>query len=79
MQGEVIVPIGKVDYPGVRGGLFAANPTSGKPALSCLQVIRRDIEQGQTVVEVEIFTGGRLAQPNKEVTLPAAARSGVGC
>ncbi|GAB4817116.1 hypothetical protein N2152v2_004162 [Parachlorella kessleri] len=56
-KGEVAVPIGKVDYPGVRRGLFAANPSSGKPALSHFQVVRRDPEKGQSVVEVEIFTG----------------------
>ena len=62
VQGEVAVPIGKVNYPGVRGGLFAANPTSGKPALSHFQVVRRDLEKGQTVVEVEIFTGAQWTQ-----------------
>lgn len=66
LQGEVNVPIGRIDYPGVRGGLFAARPDGGpgaKPSRSRYTVVRRDPAAGTTLVDVEIFTGGHSAVP----------------
>lgn len=66
MQGEVSAPIGRLPYPDVRGGLFAAcaaGSSGAKPALSRFRVVRRDAAAQQTVVEVEIFTGGWWVDP----------------
>lgn len=49
LQGEVTVPIGLVQYPGLSSGLFAASP-SGKPALSKFKVLVR--HQDSTLAEV---------------------------
>lgn len=59
-QGEVLVPIGRIEYPSVRGGLFAARPDGGpgaKPSRSRYRVLRRDAVAETTLVDVEIFTG----------------------
>ena len=61
-QGEVDVPIGRVPYPGVRGGLFAALPEGGagaKPSRSRYRVLARDAAAATSLVDVEIFTGER--------------------
>lgn len=61
MQAEVNVPIGRVEYSGVRGGLFAARPGGGvgaKASRSRYAVLLRDAAAGTTLVNVEIFTGG---------------------
>lgn len=49
LQGEVRVPIGPVEYPGLSSGLFAASE-SGKPALSMYKVLAR--YEDTTLVEV---------------------------
>ncbi|KAL4448556.1 hypothetical protein ABPG75_005775 [Micractinium tetrahymenae] len=59
-QGNIDVPIGRMEYPGVRGGLYAARPDSGpgaKPSRSHYTVLHRDAVAGTTLVDVEIFTG----------------------
>ncbi|XP_076926528.1 RNA pseudouridine synthase 5-like [Bidens hawaiensis] len=55
---EVVIdePIGTVKYPGVAKGLYVASP-SGKPALSKVRVLKREIENNLTVVQVEIQSG----------------------
>ncbi|PRQ58856.1 putative 23S rRNA pseudouridine(1911/1915/1917) synthase [Rosa chinensis] len=57
-EDEVIVkqPIGTVRYPGVAKGLYVASPT-GKPALSKVEVLERDIQKNHTIVQVEIQSG----------------------
>lgn len=57
-EDEVIVeqPIGIVQYPGVAKGLYVASP-SGKPALSKVEVLERDVEKNCTLVKVEIQSG----------------------
>ncbi|XP_076896374.1 RNA pseudouridine synthase 5-like [Bidens hawaiensis] len=57
-EDEVVIdePIGTVKYPGVAKGLYVASP-SGKPALSKVHVLKRDIENNLTVVQVEIQSG----------------------
>jgi len=49
LQGEVRVPIGLVELPGLSSGLFAASAT-GKPALSQYKVLHRHADS--TLVEV---------------------------
>ncbi|RRT50177.1 hypothetical protein B296_00014540 [Ensete ventricosum] len=49
-------PIGTMHYPGVAKGLFVAS-SSGKPALSKVQVLERDVQRNQAVVQVEIHSG----------------------
>ncbi|GLJ31126.1 hypothetical protein SUGI_0623500, partial [Cryptomeria japonica] len=49
-------PIGKMQYPGVGGGLYAASPT-GKPSESRISVLSRDENRNCTLVEVEIYSG----------------------
>jgi hypothetical protein len=49
LQGEVFVPIGLVQYPGLSSGLFAAT-ASGKPALSRFKVLAR--HKDSTLAEV---------------------------
>ncbi|XP_020680582.1 RNA pseudouridine synthase 5 isoform X1 [Dendrobium catenatum] len=55
---EILIeqPIGVVQYPGVAKGLYVAS-SSGKPALSKVQVLERDTQQNRTVVQVEIHSG----------------------
>ncbi|KMT17673.1 hypothetical protein BVRB_2g036190 [Beta vulgaris subsp. vulgaris] len=55
---EVLIdkPIGVMRYPGVAKGLYVALP-SGKPALSKVGVLERDVERDQTLVQVEIQSG----------------------
>ena len=55
------MPIGRVEYAGVRGGLFAARPGGGpgsKPSRSRYRVLRRDA--AASLVDIEIFTGVAL-------------------
>lgn len=49
-------PIGIMHYPGVAKGLYIASLT-GKPALSKVHVLERDVQQNQTLVQVEIHSG----------------------
>ncbi|XP_038679822.1 RNA pseudouridine synthase 5 isoform X2 [Tripterygium wilfordii] len=49
-------PIGTVRYPGVAKGLYVASP-SGKPALSIVRVLERDIQGNHTLVQVKIESG----------------------
>ncbi|XP_056697252.1 RNA pseudouridine synthase 5 [Spinacia oleracea] len=55
---EVLInkPIGIMRYPGVAKGLYVALP-SGKPALSKVRVLERDMEKNQTLVQVQIQSG----------------------
>ncbi|KAI7738793.1 hypothetical protein M8C21_021090 [Ambrosia artemisiifolia] len=57
-EDEVVIdqPIGTVKYPGVAKGLYVASP-SGKPALSKVHVLKRDVQNNLTVVQVEIQSG----------------------
>ncbi|KAK2633936.1 hypothetical protein Ddye_028728 [Dipteronia dyeriana] len=49
-------PIGIVRYPGVAKGLYVAS-SSGKPALSKIAVLQRDVQENHTLVQVEIQSG----------------------
>ncbi|XP_052199997.1 RNA pseudouridine synthase 5 isoform X2 [Diospyros lotus] len=55
---EVVIeqPIGMVHYPGVAKGLYVASG-SGKPALSKVKVLERNVRGNCTLVEVEIQSG----------------------
>ncbi|XP_020108671.1 RNA pseudouridine synthase 5 isoform X1 [Ananas comosus] len=53
---EINQPIGLVHYPGVAHGLYVAS-SSGKPAMSKVCVLERDLEKSQTLVQVEIYSG----------------------
>ncbi|KAH9605065.1 hypothetical protein KSS87_021442 [Heliosperma pusillum] len=53
---EINQPIGTMRYPGVSRGLYVALP-SGKPALSKVGVVERDVQNDQTLVKVEIQSG----------------------
>uniref|UniRef100_A0A7C9DP48 Pseudouridine synthase RsuA/RluA-like domain-containing protein n=1 Tax=Opuntia streptacantha TaxID=393608 RepID=A0A7C9DP48_OPUST len=55
---EVVIdqPIGTMRYPGVARGLYVAL-ASGKPALSKVRVLERDVKKDQTLVQVEIQSG----------------------
>ncbi|XP_057979546.1 RNA pseudouridine synthase 5 isoform X2 [Malania oleifera] len=57
-EDELVIkqPIGLVQYPGVAKGLFVASP-SGKPALSRVDVLERDVQKNSTLVQVEIQSG----------------------
>ncbi|VFQ83613.1 unnamed protein product [Cuscuta campestris] len=57
-EDEVVIeqPIGVIRYPGVAKGLYVASP-SGKPALSNVRVLERQVENNWTLVEVEIQSG----------------------
>lgn len=60
------MPIGRIEYPGVRGGLYAARPDGGpgaKPSSSHYTVLQRDPAAKTTLVDVEIFTGGCWVAP----------------
>ncbi|XP_059456863.1 RNA pseudouridine synthase 5 isoform X1 [Corylus avellana] len=49
-------PIGMVRYPGVAKGLYVAS-SSGKPALSKVDVLERGMQGNTTLVQVEIQSG----------------------
>uniref|UniRef100_A0A5B6YLC7 Putative RNA pseudouridine synthase 5 isoform X1 n=1 Tax=Davidia involucrata TaxID=16924 RepID=A0A5B6YLC7_DAVIN len=55
---EVVIkqPIGVVQYPGVAKGLYVAS-SSGKPALSKVGVLERNVQKNCTLVQVEIQSG----------------------
>ncbi|KAK9684016.1 hypothetical protein RND81_10G180600 [Saponaria officinalis] len=53
---EINHPIGIMRYPGVSRGLYVALP-SGKPALSKVKIVERDVQKDQTLVKVEIRSG----------------------
>ncbi|KAJ6322932.1 hypothetical protein OIU77_012713 [Salix suchowensis] len=57
-QDKIIIkqPIGTARYPGVAKGLYVAS-ASGKPALSKVEVLERDSQLNQTLVQVEIESG----------------------
>ncbi|PWA79674.1 pseudouridine synthase family protein [Artemisia annua] len=57
-EDEVVIdqPIGTLKYPGVAKGLYVAS-LSGKPALSRVHVLKRDVQENVTVVQVEIQSG----------------------
>ncbi|CAK9152240.1 unnamed protein product [Ilex paraguariensis] len=57
-EDEVVImqPIGTVRYPGVAKGLYIAT-SSGKPALSKVDVLERDVQGNYTLVQVEIQSG----------------------
>ncbi|CAL5322365.1 hypothetical protein CsSME_00000610 [Camellia sinensis var. sinensis] len=57
-EDQVVIkqPIGMVQYPGVAKGLYVASP-SGKPALSKVKVLERNVQGNCTLVEVEIQSG----------------------
>uniref|UniRef100_A0A6N2LP46 Pseudouridine synthase RsuA/RluA-like domain-containing protein n=1 Tax=Salix viminalis TaxID=40686 RepID=A0A6N2LP46_SALVM len=57
-QDKIIIkqPIGTMRYPGVAKGLYVAS-ASGKPALSKVEVLERDSQLNQTLVQVEIESG----------------------
>ncbi|KAL3523445.1 hypothetical protein ACH5RR_016279 [Cinchona calisaya] len=57
-QDQVVIdqPIGLVKYPGVAKGLYVASP-SGKPALSKVSILERDVKNSSTLVQVEIQSG----------------------
>ncbi|XP_057476775.1 RNA pseudouridine synthase 5 [Actinidia eriantha] len=57
-EDEVVIkqPIGTVRYPGVAKGLYVASH-SGKPALSKVKVLDRNLQGNRTLVEVEIQSG----------------------
>ncbi|PIA65661.1 hypothetical protein AQUCO_00100872v1 [Aquilegia coerulea] len=49
-------PIGMIRYPGVAHGLYVAS-SSGKPAMSRVNVLERNIQANQSLVQVEIQSG----------------------
>ncbi|EPS61385.1 hypothetical protein M569_13411, partial [Genlisea aurea] len=53
LDDEVVIdqPIGVVEYPGVSHGLYVATP-SGKPALSGVMILERNIRSNSTLVQV---------------------------
>ncbi|KAI4339241.1 hypothetical protein MLD38_024203 [Melastoma candidum] len=57
-EDELIIsqPIGAAKYSGVAKGLYVAT-TSGKPAVSKVKVLQRDVERHRTIVQVEIQSG----------------------
>ncbi|KAK4366595.1 hypothetical protein RND71_014475 [Anisodus tanguticus] len=61
---EVVIkqPIGRIKYPGVAKGLDVASP-SGKPALSSVRVLERDLENNCTLVQVILFMYLAGSQP----------------
>ncbi|XP_026660303.2 RNA pseudouridine synthase 5 isoform X2 [Phoenix dactylifera] len=58
VNNEVLIkqPIGVMHYPGVANGLYVAS-SSGKPAMSKVYVLERDLQRNQTLVQVEIHSG----------------------
>ncbi|KAJ8427109.1 hypothetical protein Cgig2_029818 [Carnegiea gigantea] len=65
---EVVIdqPIGTMRYPGVARGLYVALP-SGKPALSKVRVLERNVKKDQTLVQVDIFDArnGKLVMSSR--------------
>ncbi|KAJ8620927.1 hypothetical protein MRB53_029456 [Persea americana] len=57
-EDEVVIkqPIGIMHYPGVAKGLYVAS-SSGKPALSKVTILERDLQENRTLVQVEIHSG----------------------
>lgn len=57
-EDQVVIkqPIGTLRYPGVAKGLYVASP-SGKPALSEVDVLERDVQGNRTLVQVKIQSG----------------------
>ncbi|ESQ45273.1 hypothetical protein EUTSA_v10010446mg [Eutrema salsugineum] len=57
-EDEVVIkqPIGVVRYPGVAKGLYVAS-SEGKPALSKVAVLERNMQRNCTLVKVEIQSG----------------------
>ncbi|KAI3983406.1 hypothetical protein MKX01_013473 [Papaver californicum] len=55
---EVVIsqPIGAMRYAGVAKGLYMSS-SSGKPALSKLKVLSRDVQRNRSLVQVEIQSG----------------------
>ncbi|KAI3886792.1 hypothetical protein MKW92_045424 [Papaver armeniacum] len=55
---EVVIsqPIGAMRYAGVAKGLYMAS-SSGKPALSKVKVLERDVQRNRSLVQVEIQSG----------------------
>ncbi|XP_058749759.1 RNA pseudouridine synthase 5-like [Vicia villosa] len=49
-------PIGIVKYPGVAKGLYVASQ-SGKPALSVVDILERNVKENSTLVQVKIQSG----------------------
>ncbi|XP_057427117.1 RNA pseudouridine synthase 5 isoform X2 [Lotus japonicus] len=49
-------PIGMEKYPGVAKGLYVASQ-SGKPALSVVDILERNIQENSTLVQVKIQSG----------------------
>ncbi|KAK2404156.1 Pseudouridine synthase family protein [Trifolium repens] len=49
-------PIGMVKYPGVAKGLYVASQ-SGKPALSVVDILERNVQENTTLVQVKIQSG----------------------
>nr|XP_027189934.1 RNA pseudouridine synthase 5 isoform X2 [Cicer arietinum] len=49
-------PIGMVKYPGVAKGLYVASQ-SGKPALSVVDILERNVKENSTLVQVKIQSG----------------------
>ncbi|XP_044461751.1 RNA pseudouridine synthase 5 isoform X2 [Mangifera indica] len=58
VEDEIIIkqPIGIMRYPGVAKGLYVAT-VSGKPALSKVRVLERDLQGNKTLVQVAIQSG----------------------
>ncbi|GFP82831.1 rna pseudouridine synthase 5 [Phtheirospermum japonicum] len=58
IEDQVVIdqPIGLVKYPGVSKGLYVASPL-GKPALSKVVVLERNLPSNSTLVQVEIQSG----------------------
>ncbi|KAL5716936.1 hypothetical protein ACHQM5_010037 [Ranunculus cassubicifolius] len=57
-QNQVVIkqPIGLITYPGVAQGLYVAS-SSGKPSLSQVTVLERNIQANNSLVQVEIQSG----------------------
>ncbi|KAF5174907.1 Rna pseudouridine synthase, partial [Thalictrum thalictroides] len=57
-EDQVVIeqPIGMIRYPGVAHGLYVAS-SSGKPAMSRVNVLERNIQANQSLVQVEIQSG----------------------
>ncbi|KAL9260101.1 hypothetical protein AKJ16_DCAP03283, partial [Drosera capensis] len=55
---EIVInqPIGMIRYPGVASGVYVAL-CSGKPALSKVTVLERNMQKNETLVQVEIQSG----------------------
>ena len=51
-------PIGRVEHVGLLSGLYVADRTGGKPALSRWRLVRQLPSCNASILAVEIFTGG---------------------